>query len=196
MSPEIAGHRRILLVDDNPAIHDDFRRILIADEDAEGKGVDAEAARFFGGRPQSLAAPLQFELASAFQGENAIAIAAAARAQALPFALAFVDMRMPPGIDGLTTIVKLWEIDPDLQVVICTAYSDHGWEEIQAALPARDRWLVLKKPFDKIEVLQLAQSLTEKWRLTQSARAELAALEARLRRSERLLSLQTAGLAV
>ena len=122
--------------------------------------------------------------------------AAAARAQALPFALAFVDMRMPPGIDGLTTIVKLWEIDPDLQVVICTAYSDHGWEEIQAALPARDRWLVLKKPFDKIEVLQLAQSLTEKWRLTQSARAELAALEARLRRSERLLSLQTAGLAV
>jgi len=196
MSHEIAGHRRILLVDDNPAIHDDFRRILIADEDAEGKGVDAEAARFFGGRPQSLAAPLQFELASAFQGENAIAIAAAARAQALPFALAFVDMRMPPGIDGLTTIVKLWEIDPDLQVVICTAYSDHGWEEIQAALPARDRWLVLKKPFDKIEVLQLAQSLTEKWRLTQSARAELAALEARLRRSERLLSLQTAGLAV
>ena len=196
MSPEIAGHRRILLVDDNPAIHDDFRRILIADEDAEGNGVDAEAARFFGGRPQSLAAPLQFELASAFQGENAIAIAAAARAQALPFALAFVDMRMPPGIDGLTTIVKLWEIDPDLQVVICTAYSDHGWEEIQAALPARDRWLVLKKPFDKIEVLQLAQSLTEKWRLTQSARAELAALEARLRRSERLLSLQTAGLAV
>ena len=196
MSHEIAGHRRILLVDDNPAIHDDFRRILIADEDAEGKGVDAEAARFFGGRPQSLAAPLQFELASAFQGENAIAIAAAARAQALPFALAFVDMRMPPGIDGLTTIVKLWEIDPDLQVVICTAYSDHGWEEIQAALPARDRWLVLKKPFDKIEVLQLAQSLTEKWQLTQSARADLAALQARLRRSERLLSLQTAPLAL
>ena len=173
MSPEIAGHRRILLVDDNPAIHDDFRRILIADEDAEGKGVDAEAARFFGGRPQSLAAPLQFELASAFQGENAIAIAAAARAQALPFALAFVDMRMPPGIDGIETVGELWKLDPDLQVVLCTAYADYSWQEMVGRLGHSDRLLILKKPFDVVEVLQLACALTEKWRLARQARCQL-----------------------
>jgi len=194
MTPFPNSNRRILLVDDNPAIHDDFRRILIADED--GKDLDAEAAHIFGHRRPPPVEPLRFELASAFQGENAIAIAGAARAQSQPFALAFVDMRMPPGMDGLTTIVKLWEIDADLQVVICTAYSDHGWGEIQAALPTRDRWLVLKKPFDKIEVLQLAQSLTEKWRLTQTARAEIALLEERLRLSRREPSGQPLRLAV
>ena len=67
---------------------------------------------------------------------------------------------MPPGWDGLTTIPKLWEIDPALHIVICTAHSDRPWNEIEATLTARDRWLVLKKPFDRVEVLQLAHVLT------------------------------------
>ena len=86
-------------------------------------------------------------------------------------------MRMPPGWDGLVTIGKLWEVDPELNVVICTAYSDHSWQEIQSALPVRERWLVLKKPFDKIEVLQMAHSLTEKWQLTRLAGIQRATLE-------------------
>ena len=95
-----------------------------------------------------------------------------------PFALAIVDMRMPPGWDGLTTIVKLWEADPRIQIVICTAYSDRSWHEIQTTLTAREHWLILKKPFDKVEVLQLAQSLTDKWNLTRIAEARQAQLEA------------------
>jgi DNA-binding NtrC family response regulator len=74
-------------------------------------------------------------------------------------------MRMPPGWDGLTTILKLWDVDPALQVVICTAYSDRSWAEVQAALPVRSRWLVLKKPFDKVELLQIAHVLVDKWNL-------------------------------
>lgn len=173
------SHRRVLVVDDNTAIHDDFRKILAAGESGAG-AVDAEAAALFGGDPIAVsAAPAAGEFALEFapQGQAALAQVRAARAAGRPFALAFVDMRMPPGWDGLTTILELWKADPEIQTVICTAYSDRSWEEIQAALTARDRWLVLKKPFDRIEVLQLANSLTEKWKLARLAAMKLEALE-------------------
>jgi len=170
-----APNLRVLVVDDNLSIHEDFRRIL-----APGTGstdLDAQAAALFG--PAAATAPTAagFELDFAHQGELARDRVAAALAAGLPYAVAFVDMRMPPGWDGLVTIRKLWELDPELNVVICTAYSDYSWEEIQEALPVRERWLVLKKPFDKIEVLQLAHALTEKWQLTRLARAQRATLE-------------------
>src|ERR1700726_3322418 len=88
-------------------------------------------------------------------------------------ALAFVDVRMPPGWDGIETTCKIWEKYPDLQVVICTAYSDYSWEEMLKTLGSSDRMVILKKPFDNIEVLQLAISITEKWRLYQQAKLRL-----------------------
>jgi signal transduction histidine kinase len=176
MNPLLPPNRRILLVDDNLSIHDDFRRILVPAKTADH--LDDAAAALFGAaaEPQAVQSDV-FELDYAQQGQEACEKAAIAVAAGRPYALAFVDMRMPPGWDGLTTIGKLWEIDPELQVVICTAYSDRSWSEIQAALTARDRWLVLKKPFDKVEVLQLAQALTEKWHLTRLSRLQLATLE-------------------
>ena len=159
-------NRRILIVDDNPSIHDDFRRILQPEN--VGCDLDADAAAFFG-TPALATATVSFELESALQGREACEKVVTACAAARPYAFAFVDMRMPPGWDGLTTIGKLWEIDPALQVVICTAHSDQSWEEIETALPTRDRWLVLKKPFDKIEVLQFAHVLTAKWTLARCA---------------------------
>ena len=158
-------NRRILIVDDNPSIHDDFRRILLPA--AAGSDLDVEAAALFGAPAPAApaAASVAFEVESALQGQEASQKVAAACAAGRPFAFAFVDMRMPPGWDGLTTIGKLWQIDPGLHVVICTAHSDRTWEEIEVTLTFRDRWLVLKKPFDKIEVLQLAHVLTAKWNL-------------------------------
>jgi len=91
--------------------------------------------------------------------------------------MAFVDVRMPPGWDGVETIEKLWEVYPDLQVVICTAYSDYAWDELIAKVGRSDRLLILKKPFDNVEVLQLANALTEKWRLLQCARLRIDGLE-------------------
>lgn len=176
MNPLLPRNRRILLVDDNLSIHDDFRRILVRKSSTDD--LDDAAAALFGapvGPPASESDV--FELDYAQQGQEACELAARAVAAGRPYALAFVDMRMPPGWDGLTTIRRLWEIDAELQVVICTAYSDRSWSEIQDALTARDRWLVLKKPFDKVEVLQLAQALTEKWHLTRLARLQRATLE-------------------
>ena len=105
-----------------------------------------------------------------------------------PYAMAFVDVRMPPGWDGVETTAKIWQKYPDLQVVICTAYSDYSWEEMLKKLGYSDRLVILKKPFDNIEVLQLAISMTEKWRLYHQAKLRLDELEQMVR--ERTVELQ------
>lgn len=165
-------NRRILIIDDNLSIHDDFRRIL-APVDA-GDDLDAEAAMLLGGAADGSGAPgpgAAFELSFASQGQEARELVIANQHSDKRFAMVFVDMRMPPGWDGLTTILKLWETDPDLHVVICTAHSDRTWDEIATSLTARDRWAVLKKPFDKVEVLQLAHVMIGKWNLGQAVAA-------------------------
>jgi two-component system sensor histidine kinase/response regulator len=167
-------NRRVLVVDDNEAIHEDFRKIL-----AGGDGnadFNQEIAEIFGVAPSG---PTRgnFEMSFAVQGEEALKLVKAARAEGRRYSLVFTDMRMPPGWDGLETTLRLWEADPDLQIVICTAYSDKSWEEMMEKLGDSERVLILKKPFDTIEVLQLAHALTEKWSLLQSARHNLRDLE-------------------
>src|ERR1700738_1647172 len=103
-------------------------------------------------------------------------------------------MRMPPGWDGLETTVRIWELDPRVQIVICSAHSDHSWEAILGRLGYSDRLLILKKPFDNIEVLQLASALTEKWRLAESAQRRVQDLEALLEQRSRDLQSITARL--
>jgi signal transduction histidine kinase len=186
-------NRRILLVDDNPAIHDDFHRVLLHD-DSELRELDSEAAALFGNEVD--AEPIEavkFELDSAHQGEEALAKVKEACEAGNPYAMAFVDMRMPPGWDGLRTIEEIWKVDSAIQIVICTAYSDRSWAEIQKTLTDRDRWLVVKKPFDKIEVLQLAHALTNKWDVTKAADLRRGALEQMVKaRTEQLsAALQT-----
>ncbi len=169
------GARRIIVIDDNRAIHEDFAKILDAGP-ATSAMSELEMELFAETSP---ARPkLGFELASAHQGEEAVQMVKAAREAGRPFSLAFVDMRMPPGWDGVQTITKMWEVDPDLQCVICTAYSDYSWEAILERLGTTDQLLLLKKPFDPAEVCQLACALTEKWHLARHAHLKLAQLRA------------------
>ena len=171
---EPAENRRILIIDDNRAIHQDFGKILMGVE--SGKQLaEAEAALF--GTPIGPRPPPRFELESAFQGQDGVAKVEQARQAGRPFAMAFVDVRMPPGMDGVETTTKLWAIDPELQVVICTAYSDYSWTEMLEKLGHTDRMVILKKPFDTVEVLQLAHALTAKWKLGQEARHRVNELE-------------------
>ena len=114
-----------------------------------------------------------------------------AEAEGRPFALAFVDVRMPPGWDGVETINRIWQRHPDLQVVICTAYSDYSWEEMIRRIGKSDSLVILKKPFDNIEVLQLAHALTEKWHLSHEVKGRLKNLD--LLVSERTTALQSAN---
>ncbi len=166
--------RRILIVDDNRAIHEDFRKILTGASE-EARDLDALEADLFGETGAKNALP-KYEVGSAYQGEEGIEMVRAALERGEPYAMAFVDMRMPPGLDGVQTVAKLWEIDPELQVSICTAYSDYSWEEILRKFGVNDRLLVLKKPFDTAEVCQLALALTEKWHLARHAHLKLTQL--------------------
>ncbi|MFC5523261.1 sensor histidine kinase [Polaromonas jejuensis] len=166
-------NRHILLVDDMPSIHEDFRKILTARPAA--RDLDDLEATLFG----QAASPSGdgFELDSAYQGHEGVAKVEASVQAGRPYAMAFVDMRMPPGWDGVETIERLWRIDPQVQIVICTAYSDYPWEEVLARLDVQDRLLIVKKPFDMIEVSQLARTLTAKWELTRQATLQMSSLE-------------------
>jgi len=177
-SPESESfNNRILVIDDNPAIHQDFRKILSpTDSELEGE-LDADEASLFG-ETSTVGRELNFVIDSAFQGQEGLEKVRAAVLAGTPYAVAFVDVRMPPGWDGIETISRIWREFPDLQIVICTAYSDYSWEDIAKAVGNTDHVLVLKKPFDNIEVMQMACALSKKWQLTQIANRQLADLDA------------------
>jgi PAS domain S-box-containing protein len=172
-SQETIGNRRILVVDDNIQIHEDFRKILTHTAESEDEFNELERD-IFGTANSSSAEPLQtFELDTADQGQQGARMVRAAHASGKPYAMAFVDMRMPPGWDGLQTIEQMWKHDPYLEVVICTAYSDRSWREISDILDRPEQLLVLKKPFDSIEAKQLAASLTQKWEFSRLSRCRV-----------------------
>jgi signal transduction histidine kinase/DNA-binding response OmpR family regulator len=183
-------NRRILVIDDNPSIHADFRKILTENSPELDDMAKAEAELFGENAPQT-ASRQGFSLQSAYQGLEGIQAVREAAAKGAPMALAFVDVRMPPGLDGIETTARLWEIDPDLQVVICTAYSDYSWNEMFEKLGHSDRLVILKKPFDTVEVLQLASALTEKWHLVQETKKRMDVLERLVQ--ERTAHLKTAN---
>ncbi|MEZ5977752.1 MAG: hybrid sensor histidine kinase/response regulator [Planctomycetota bacterium] len=156
---------RILVVDDNPSIHEDFKKIL----GAKGGGsseLDALSDDFFGDAEPAAAPEIApstaYDITTASQGQEALELVKAAAEKRQTFAMAFVDVRMPPGWDGITTIAELWKVDPDLQVVVCTAFSDYSYDEILEKLGRTDKLLILKKPFDSVEVQQMALALTAK----------------------------------
>ncbi len=150
------ANRRILVIDDNPAIHEDFRRIL---QPSAGALAFLEAQTALLRDVPRQAPPQDFEVACADQGQAGLAMLQHAIRHGRPYAVAFVDMRMPPGWDGVETIEHLWRAAPDLQVVICTAFADFDWDYVIQQLGHSDQLLIIRKPFDVVEVWQLASSL-------------------------------------
>jgi diguanylate cyclase (GGDEF)-like protein len=191
---------RILVVDDDPSIHDDFRKILTARERRPPSLESIEAALFstHEGSVEATTTEIQnaFRIDSALQGEEAVRLVGEALRQHQPFAVAFVDVRMPPGPDGIETISRMWQADPELQVVVCTAYSDHSWLDMVSALGSSDGLLVLRKPFDAIEVLQMAHALAQKRIHATESRRRLAALEHLVSEQTHQLDSQSAELRV
>ena len=173
----LEANRRILLVDDNAAIHEDFKKVLL-DSQVRNDALDDAEAMLFEEKPRSRRPAAQFTIDSAFQGQQALEKLRKAIAEGLPYALAFVDVRMPPGWDGVETIERLWQEDPSLQIVVCTAYSDYSWEKMSERLGVSDNLVLLKKPFDNVEVLQVAHALTKKWLVTRQANWRFDELEA------------------
>jgi len=185
--PQESDPMRILIIDDNREIHDDFSKILCRVPNA---GFEMAGAELFD-RKASPGRRLRFTLDSASQGSEGYDLVRRAIAAGQKYALAFLDMRMPPGWDGVETATRLWQVDPDLQIVICTAYSDHSWKSIVARLGHQDSLLILKKPFDPVEILQLAHALTRKWQLARLNTLRVAGLETSV--AERTVELHAAN---
>jgi diguanylate cyclase (GGDEF)-like protein len=176
MKREIYGGRgRVLVIDDNRSIHADFAKVLGVASQKASSPSEAELA-LFGAAPVKRA-DLLFDLDFALQGQQGLACVEAALQEGMPYAVAFVDMRMPPGWDGLETIERLWAVDPQLQVVICSAHSDYDWLEVLARLGRADKLLVIKKPFEPVEILQSASALTRKWLTARELKAQMETLE-------------------
>jgi len=171
------GNRRILIIDDLESIREDYRKILCPKAGLDGALVAARAS-FLRKAPATTKSAVDepFDVEFAAQGKDGFELAERAQEAGQPFAVAFVDMRMPPGWDGLETIKHLWEACPAIQTVICTAHSDYSWKETIERLGQTDRLLILKKPFDAIEVRQLAEALTQKWDLARRAEFKLSEL--------------------
>lgn len=176
---------RILAVDDNESIHQDYRKVL-APQVVDTALLESESV-LFGEAPQksSAAEKFQYEIDSAFQGEQGFEMVRAAIEQENPYSVALIDVRMPPGWDGVETAKRIWEIAPDLPVVLCTAYSDYGWEQILKELPKTDQLLILKKPFEPFELRQTVAAQVSRWHVSRLANQNQLLLEAIVQRRTR-----------
>jgi len=178
---------RILLIDDNAAIHGDFRKVLGAEADDSARTELAVLEADLFGEDRKVTTRPNFDIDSAYQGQEGVEMARSAIAAGRPYAMAFIDMRMPPGWDGLQTIEALWAVDPDVQVVICSAHTDYDWSEVVQRLQHSDRLLVLRKPAEPIEVLQCATALSRKWHNERLVREQM-------ERLEQVITVRTSGL--
>ncbi|MFA5960710.1 MAG: EAL domain-containing protein [Tatlockia sp.] len=166
---------RILIIDDNIEVHKDFVKILTKKMQSELDVIEHKLLNTDDSIPPNILP--QFKIDTAVQGEEGVALIHQAVSEKKPYALAFVDIRMPPGWDGIETIQKIWALDSDIHIVICTAFSDYSWEETIEALGHSDKFLILTKPFDHIAVRQLAYALTRKWKLIRDSRLYTKSLE-------------------
>ncbi|HEX8706530.1 MAG TPA: response regulator [Myxococcaceae bacterium] len=153
--------KRILIIDDSEAIHQDFHRILCPSQQLDTQELDQLEDELFGDPPASSASgQALFELDSAFQGKEGLARLERALSEGRPYSLVFLDYRMPPGWNGVETLRHLLKVAPSLQVVLCSAYADYSWEEIAQEFGRSEQLLELRKPFNSQELRQLALRLT------------------------------------
>jgi len=195
VTPALSTYR-VLIVDDNEGIHHDFRTLLQPRRGPDE--LDELAAEIFGEAAVAEEPVVElpnYRCDSAFQGNTALETVKDAVANGDAYALAFIDIRMPPGWDGVETILHLWEIDPNIQMVLCSAYSDYSWEEIVQKLGVSDKLLLLRKPFDANSVKQLTLATTSRWQRERLAREQLRDLEQRLERCRLQLTALEAAIA-
>lgn len=162
----MAFNNRILAIDDDNAILEVFRTVFTATEKSSQESSLMALSELLEPTATTTPAARQtFQLDTASQGEAGFNLVRQGLEDKKPYATVFIDMRMPPGWDGIQTARKIREIDPFVQIIIVTAYSDASVPEIVRQVGFTERFLYLKKPFDDEEILQMADSLTMRWNL-------------------------------
>lgn len=154
-------NRRILLVDDEPKILEELKKILAPSKKGHSELSELES-RLFGDNAKS-ATKTSYDVTLCNQGDEAIVKVAEAIKNNTPFAVVFLDVRMPPGPDGVTTAEEMRKLDPNIQIVMMTGYSDFDITEIAHRVPPEDKLLYIQKPVHSKEIRQFALALTAKW---------------------------------
>lgn len=168
---------RILVADDEPRILEEYRCVLgVSGQDTDDSAMADLEVELFGGDKMATDEP-RYDVCLCRQGEEAVAVVRQAVEQGLPFAVAFLDVRMPPGIDGVTTAERLREIDPHMHIVFVTGYSDVSPEDIAQRVSLPEMLLFCQKPLHASELRQLAYALSEKWHLDRQLRTALGRLQ-------------------
>jgi diguanylate cyclase len=163
---------RVLVVDDEAEVRDAYRQILTDSEaNQELAGFRELRSRLFnrsesapGSARPARRTTTSFDAVFCEQAEAAVAAVREALAASQPFAVVFLDVRMPPGQDGVWAAAQIRELDPEVEIVICTAYSDTDPGEIGGLVPPEDKLSYLQKPFHPHEVRQMSVALASKWR--------------------------------
>ena len=189
-------NRKILLVDDNEDIHNDFRKILVPHKSIENVELAHLEDQLFATGPTKKAETKEnekgidwdYKVDSAFQGQTAIEMVDKAAKEGAPYAMMFMDIRMPPGLDGIQTVKRIWEKHPYIEVVLCTAYSDYNSNDLTSILGASHRLILLKKPFDPMAVRQMALAITTKWNFEAQTRLNVEVLENAVKERTKSLS--------
>ena len=163
---------RILVIDDIIDIHKDFQKILTDSGNPISQNLNELNKTLFGSSIETKRSQT-FELDAVFQGKEGVQLVRKALSEQNPYAVAFVDVLMPPGMDGIQTIEEIWKVDPDIQIVICTAHSKYTWDDLRNRFGETDRLFVLKKPFDQLETLNLAHSLAKRWSINKSIKEKM-----------------------
>jgi PAS domain S-box-containing protein len=187
---------RILVIDDSEAIHEDIHAITTPLKKTNGveqlRSLDRE---LFGDESDSDSLPSPvFRIDDAYSGLEAIEMFRTACLEGDPYSVVFTDVRMPPGIDGILTVQRILSISTEVEIVICTAFSDYSWEDILAKLRVADRLVILRKPFEPVTVKQLLLALTTKWEAQRNTRNQIALLEHTVRERTRNLDETVASL--
>ena len=178
------GNRRVLIVDDEQGIHDDFSEML---QPRPPTASDAMAAAFVRRKERRDDFLPKFELLHAHSGEQGCELVRQAREAGRPVAVAYVDIRMPPGMDGVGTIRRIREIDTEIELVIMTAYSAKPLSEIVSDMVLLDKLLYIRKPFAREEIQQISLSLVEKWNVARELAERRRQLLSSYRRLEAVL---------
>jgi signal transduction histidine kinase len=155
-------NRRILMVDDEPRILEELQKVLAPSQSGNTELSELEN-RLFNKSETKRKSVTVYDVCCCHQGDEAIDKVRDALAKEEPFAVAFIDIRMPPGPDGVTTAEEIRKLDPNIQIVMMTGYSDFDISEIAHRVPPEDKLLYMQKPIHSQEIRQFALALTAKW---------------------------------
>lgn len=193
------GANRILIADDEVRIRTEYARVLMPEGGIDIQRLEQLRAELFG-KDTGAKDSVCFDVTLCPEGGKAIEAVRTSLQHGEPFQVAILDVRMPPGIDGVTAAAEIRKLDPDIQIVIATAYSDTPPSDILCQVPPAEKLFYVQKPLHSLEIQQLATALCEKWRTEQkllglSARleADVAARTTELTETNRRLKEEAAG---